>query len=402
MRSKYSVKLKKIIERHGGITALHLASDYEEALVTTSDVNRPALQLTGFYDYFDPSRIQIIGRVESTYLDCLSPEDRRRTFERFMQHDIAALVKALADAGAVEKDQYTEDSVAALEAAVAGAESALEKAESQEAVDAAAKAVNDAVKALDRKPDIVPDVDKTGLERAIAAAEELKEAANTPETFAAVTEALTAARAVDASADASQEEVDAAADALNAAVSALEPFRFEDVRDGNKFYFDPVYWAYYAEPQITNGMDGTHFGPDSACTRGHVVTFLWRAAGCPEPKSAETPFTDLKDGSFYGKAVAWAVEEGITNGTSGTTFSPDDTCTRGQIVTFLWRFKGEPEPKSTQTPFTDLKEGAFYGKAVAWAVENGITNGMTGTTFEPDGTCTRGQVVTFLYRAAAE
>ena len=92
MRSKYSVKLKKIIERHGGITALHLASDYEDALVTTSDVNRPALQLTGFYDYFDPSRIQIIGRVESTYLDCLSPEDRRRTFERFMQHDIAALV----------------------------------------------------------------------------------------------------------------------------------------------------------------------------------------------------------------------------------------------------------------------------------------------------------------------
>ena len=92
MRSKYSVKLKKIIERHGGITALHLASDYEDAMVTTSDVNRPALQLTGFYDYFDPSRIQIIGRVESTYLDCLSPEERRRTFERFMQHDIAALV----------------------------------------------------------------------------------------------------------------------------------------------------------------------------------------------------------------------------------------------------------------------------------------------------------------------
>ena len=92
MRSKYSVKLKKIIERHGGITPLHLASSYEDALVTTSDVNRPALQLTGFYDYFDPSRIQIIGRVESTYLDCLSPEDRRRTFDRFMQHDIAALV----------------------------------------------------------------------------------------------------------------------------------------------------------------------------------------------------------------------------------------------------------------------------------------------------------------------
>ena len=92
MRSKYSVRLKKIIEGHGGITALHLASNYEQALVTTSDVNRPALQLTGFYDYFDASRIQIIGRVESTYLDSLSPEERRRTFERFMQHDIAALV----------------------------------------------------------------------------------------------------------------------------------------------------------------------------------------------------------------------------------------------------------------------------------------------------------------------
>ena len=130
-----------------------------------------------------------------------------------------------------------------------------------------------------------------------------------------------------------------------------------------------------------------------------MVTFLWRAAGCPEPKSAETPFKDLKSGAFYEKAVAWAVEEGITKGVSDTSFAPDDTCTRGQIVTFLWRFRGETEPKSTSTPFTDLKSGAFYEKAVAWAVENEVTNGMTATTFGPDETCTRGQVVTFLYRA---
>ena len=100
--------------------------------------------------------------------------------------------------------------------------------------------------------------------------------------------------------------------------------------------------------------------------------------------------------------MAWAVAEGITNGTSATTFSPDAPCNRGQIVTFLWRYKGEADPKNTDSPFTDLKAGAFYEKAVAWAVENNVTNGMTATTFGPDATCTRGQVVTFLFRAMAE
>ena len=191
------------------------------------------------------------------------------------------------------------------------------------------------------------------------------------------------------------EDAEAVQKALDDAIKAIdelggeEPWLFDDVKDDTKFYFDPVYWAYYADP-------------DDPCTRGHVVTFLWRAAGCPEPKSAETPFTDLKPGAFYEKAVAWAVEEGITNGKSATTFAPDDPCNRGQIVTFLWRFAGEEEPEKAETPFTDLKPGAFYEKAVAWAVENEITNGMTATTFGPDATCTRGQVVTFLYRATAE
>ena len=148
-----------------------------------------------------------------------------------------------------------------------------------------------------------------------------------------------------------------------------------------------------------NRLAATTFGPDASCTRGQVVTFLWRAAGCPEPKSSETPFKDLKKGAFYEKAVAWAVEEGITKGMSDTKFDPDGKCNRGQIVTFLWRFKGSEEPASTATPFKDLKKGAFYEKAVAWAVEKNVTKGMTDTTFAPDGVCTRGQVVTFLYRA---
>ena len=166
------------------------------------------------------------------------------------------------------------------------------------------------------------------------------------------------------------------------------------------FYENPVAWA--VEGEITKGLDESHFGPNQGCTRGQVVTFLWRAAGCPEPKNSATPFTDVKSGAFYEKAVAWAVEEGITKGASNTTFSPDATCTRGQIVAFLWRFKGQPDPKSAETPFEDLKPGAFYEKAVAWAVENEVTNGMSADKFGPDATCTRGQVVTFLYRAVED
>ena len=181
-----------------------------------------------------------------------------------------------------------------------------------------------------------------------------------------------------------------------------EDFQFDDVKDSSKFYYDPVYWAFKAEPQVTNGIDDKHFGPDRSCTRGQVVTFLWRAAGCPEPAKTDTGFKDLKAGGFYVKAVAWAVENGITNGLSADKFGPDATCTRGQIVTFLWRFKGMPDPVKTDTGFKDLKAGGFYLKAVAWAVENNITNGMSADRFAPDATCTRGQVVTFLYRATKD
>ena len=180
---------------------------------------------------------------------------------------------------------------------------------------------------------------------------------------------------------------------------ALSRAGFADVPE-KAFYGDPAAWA--VENGITNGTEPYTFSPDQTCTRDQVVTFLWRAAGEPEPKSTQTPFTDLQPGAFYEKAVAWAVEEGITKGQTDTTFGPDATCTRGQVVTFLWRFKGQPAPKSTQTPFTDVNPNGYYMKAVAWAVEEGVTKGLSETTFGPDATCTRGQVVTFLYRATAE
>ncbi len=188
-------------------------------------------------------------------------------------------------------------------------------------------------------------------------------------------------------------------DSITFVFTKTAQFLFDDVKDPAKFYYAPVYWAYEANPQITNGTDATHFGPDNACTRGQVVTFLWRAAGCPEPTSTKTGFTDVKPGAFYEKAVAWAVESQITNGMSPTSFAPNNTCTRGQIVTFLWRFKGKPEPAGGENPFADVTDGAFYYKAVLWAVEAKVTNGMSPTSFAPNSTCTRGQVVTFLYRA---
>ena len=250
---------------------------------------------------------------------------------------------------------------------------------------------------------VVPPADKTALNEIIEMAEKLDNSAYTEESVAALEKAIADAKKVQSDEKATQEAVDAAVEAIGEAVRNREEkpdeFLFEDVKDPSKFYFDPVYWAFKADPQITNGTDDTHFGPDNACTRGHVVTFLWRAAGCPEPKSAETPFKDLKKGAFYEKAVAWAVENEITNGLAADKFGPDGKCTRGQIVTFLWRYKGKPAPKSAETPFKDLKEGGFYLDAVAWAVENEVTNGVSADKFGPDATCTRGQVVTFLYRA---
>ena len=170
---------------------------------------------------------------------------------------------------------------------------------------------------------------------------------------------------------------------------------FVDVKE-SAYYYDAVLWA--VEQKITSGTSATTFSPDASCTRAQMVTFLWRAAGSPKVENGKNPFTDVQADAYYYDAVLWAVEKGVTSGTSATTFSPDATVTRGQTVTFLYRNAGSPEVSGTM-PFTDVEADAYYAKAVQWAVQQKITTGTSETTFSPMSDCTRGQIVTFLYRA---
>ena len=170
---------------------------------------------------------------------------------------------------------------------------------------------------------------------------------------------------------------------------------FLDVPAG-AYYEDAVVWA--VGKGITSGTNATTFDPNGTCTRAQAVTFLWRAAGSPTPKTKLMPFPDVPVGSYYWNAVLWAIEQGITEGTSYLTFSPNDSCTRAQIVTFLWRAKGNPAV-SGNAPFTDVAPDAYYAAAVTWAEKNGITGGIGNGLFGSNNTCTRAQIVTFLYRA---
>ena len=173
---------------------------------------------------------------------------------------------------------------------------------------------------------------------------------------------------------------------------------FTDVPKGS-YYEEAVNWA--VAQGITAGTTATTFSPNNPCTRAQAVTFLWRAAGSPAPKSSVMPFTDVAEGSYYHDAVLWAMENGITKGTSDTAFTPNAKCTRAQIVTFLWRSQKSPASDSVN-PFTDVAADAYYANAVLWAAENGITGGSTATTFSPSNNCTRAQIVTFLYRCLGD
>ena len=170
---------------------------------------------------------------------------------------------------------------------------------------------------------------------------------------------------------------------------------FVDVPE-NAYYAPAVNWA--VEKGVTEGTSATTFSPDAACTRAQIVTFLYRAAGSPAVKSTVNPFTDVTASDYYYNAVLWAVENGITTGTSETTFSPNESCTRAQCVTFLYRAVGSAA--TAKAIFTDVSADAYYAPAVDWAVEKGVTDGTSATTFSPDAVCTRAQIVTFLYRAA--
>lgn len=176
---------------------------------------------------------------------------------------------------------------------------------------------------------------------------------------------------------------------------------FYDV-NGTDWFYSAVMWAYYNTPQVTNGKDESHFAPKASCTRAQVVTFLWRAAGRPEPSGSVKQFSDVPKTNSYAycyDAILWAVENGITKGTDATHFSPNATVTRAQFVTFLWRYAGEPAPKNMSCGFNDVDANAFYYKAVLWAVENGVTTGKTATQFAPGATCTRCEVAAFMFRA---
>lgn len=171
---------------------------------------------------------------------------------------------------------------------------------------------------------------------------------------------------------------------------------FADVKESDYFY-EAVLWA--VENGVTSGTSATTFSPAATCTRAQAVTFLWNAAGQPEPTRKDNPFADVSEGSWYYKPVLWALENGITSGTSATTFSPDANCTRAQTVTFLWNAAAQPQTLAGENPFADVSESDWYCKPVLWAKENGITSGTSATTFGSDDACQRGQMVTFLFRS---
>jgi hypothetical protein len=180
-------------------------------------------------------------------------------------------------------------------------------------------------------------------------------------------------------------------------VVSSEPFPYTDIPVSSYFY-EAVNWADLLG--ITEGVGEGKFDPLGDCTRGQMVTFLWRAAGKPEPQTAECPFTDIDANAYYYKAILWAYENGITDGVNGSSFDPEGTVGRGQSVTFLCRALGGKAEGST--PFEDVAEGLYYSDAVSWAYENGVTDGTSATSFSPDDDCLRCQIVTFLYRAYAK
>ena len=189
------------------------------------------------------------------------------------------------------------------------------------------------------------------------------------------------------------------------AVLTLLPFgasaaSFQDVKPG-AYYYDAVDWAVNHDPQITNGTGSGLFSPNNTCRRCEVVTFLWRAFGA-EKMTGQNPFQDVKTTDYYYDAVLWAVEKGVTTGTSADAFSPNEPCTREQVAAFLWRASGKPSYQLQVSPFADVLDKEHYSfTPILWAYENGVTNGQTANTFGRTAPCTRGQIVTFLYRALA-
>ena len=236
-------------------------------------------------------------------------------------------------------------------------------------------------------------VDKTALAALLEEAQDL--------TSEDAEHAVIFARAMQENPLATAKEVCAAVEALETALEEAVPVNpFDDVDPvHHAAFYDAILWANASG--VTTGIDANHFNPKGACQRASVVTFLWRAADCPEPITTENPFEDVTEKDFYYKAVLWAYENKITTGTSADQFSPMKECNRAEVVTFLWRAMGSPD-SAAEVSFVDVQPGQFYSTAVAWAVEKGITNGMGDGNFGINTTCNRAQVVTFLYRTLAK
>ncbi len=316
--------------------------------------------------------------------------------------DLGDLQEAIAAAEQVDTDLYTCESVIALAKALIAARDAMDSGDPS-VVDAAANALTDALAALEAKPEDPPvPVDPTDPEIPSETGDDPgKEDPADPEIPSDPGD--DPAPEEKPAGETDPEEKTESGDDPEPGKKPAEQEKinpFADVSKGS-YCYDSVLWACFHEPQITNGVDKTHFSPDRTCTRGQIVTFLWRANGCPSPASTVNPFEDVKAGAFYCKAVLWAVEQGITKGMDATHFGPDLGCTRGHVATFLWRAEHEPKSASTENPFLDIAPEKYYCNAVLWAVNHKpqITNGTDLTHFSPDAECTRGQIVTFLYRA---
>ena len=183
---------------------------------------------------------------------------------------------------------------------------------------------------------------------------------------------------------------------VRTSASASDFLLFSDVSPTD-YYYEPIRWAVYNG--IAEGVSQTRFGVNEPCSRGQIVTYLWRAAGSPTPRSTGNPFVDVLPGSQYYQAVLWAFEHGITSGTGANTFSPEMTVSRAQAMTYLHHSAGSVNA-SYGVPFTDVSPNAYYAPAIRWALSQGITSGTSPTTFSPDAPCTRAQIVTFLYRSS--
>lgn len=231
------------------------------------------------------------------------------------------------------------------------------------------------------------------LEACIHKAQSLLESGDiSAESVAALTAELTALLKKDGAAPQAGAGRKTASEPAPTAAPKAAAVQFADVKK-DAYYYDAVQWA--VQKGVASGTSETTFGPEQNCTRAQAISFLWRAAGSPAPQNAKGPFSDVADGAYYQQAVAWAAERGIV---SGSTFNPDAEVTRGQLATFLYREAGSPGVTKAAA-FTDVPADAYYSKAAAWVAEKGIASGTGENTFSPDAVCTRGQIVTFLYRA---